>query len=64
MAGDPRLRIIHELEQLGALLKDMAPLLGAFRDNLIEAGYTREEAVAMTTDLLLEMYREARQPEE
>lgn len=64
MDGDPRLRVIHELEQLGALLRQLAPVLGAFRDNLIDSGYTREEAVEMTTDLLLEMYREARQREE
>lgn len=43
MAGDARL--IHELEQMEAALRDLAPVMGTMRDILMENGYTREEAV-------------------
>lgn len=38
-------RIVHELEQMGAALADLAPVMARMRDLLIEEGYTRDEAV-------------------
>lgn len=53
MAG--RARITHELEQIGAALRDLAPLLSAFADQLEEAGFSREEAVRLSEVALMEL---------
>lgn len=57
MASDPK--IIHELEQLTAVLRDMAPMLARFRDGLVEEGFSREEAFEMAKALMVEIYRKA-----
>lgn len=38
-------RLVHELEQMGAALRDLAPIMARMRDNLMAEGYTRAEAV-------------------
>lgn len=57
-------RILHEIEQLGAALRDLAPVMASLRDALIEEGYSRKEAVEgsfRVLDILLE--RAARRDE-
>lgn len=63
MPGDARL--IHELEQMEAALRDLAPVMASMRDILMENGYTREEAVDGSFRVMEVLLEEAqRDPDE
>ena len=38
-------RLVHEVEQLDAALRDLTPVVGRMRERLMEEGFEREEAV-------------------
>lgn len=47
--------MIHEIEQVGSALRDLAPVLSAFTDRLVEEGFSRDEAVRLTEVALMEL---------
>jgi hypothetical protein len=47
-----RAAIIHELEQLGAVLSDVSPLLAEFYENLISRGMPAQAASDQVSTLL------------
>lgn len=48
-------RIQHEIEQMGAALRDLSPALASFADRLVEDGFSRPEAIRLTQTLLAEL---------
>lgn len=49
----------HALDQFGAALRDVAPLLASFAYDLQEAGFSRAEAVRLTGMMLRELMSDA-----
>jgi hypothetical protein len=51
---DDRARIgdlVAAVDQAGAALRDVAGMLGAYREQLIAAGFDRDEAIELVLDL-------------
>ncbi len=42
---------VGALDQAEAMLRDLAPVLATYRDSLIKAGFTREEALTLIIGL-------------
>jgi hypothetical protein len=52
MEGRPQIgALIARLDQAGAALRDVARMLGSYRDELIAAGFDRDEAIEFALDL-------------
>lgn len=50
-ADDTRVRLVAGLDQLGAALRDFAPVLGSYRRELEQQGFLRPEALALVVAL-------------
>ena len=55
---DPRMT--HALDQFGAALRDVAPVMARFAEDLQDAGFNRAEAVRLTGVMLGELIQDAR----
>lgn len=55
-----RWKIVHAIEQTGAVLEDLAPLLRQFHRALLAAGFSAEEALQLTEAALREIIRMGR----
>ena len=60
MPRPERSQIVHAVEQTGAVLEELAPLLRQFHQALIKAGFSPEEALDLTAAALQELIRMGR----
>lgn len=56
MQADTSERLTHELEQHQAALRDISPVLAAFKAQLLRDGFTQTEALRLTRDAFRYMH--------
>lgn len=56
--AEHRAGIIHQIEQFGAALRDLAPALASFQQTLYHNGMSRDEATRCVQTVLRELCRE------
>lgn len=44
------MNFIHQLEQMQAMLRDLAPVLWSYKENLKKQGFTENQAFRMTLE--------------
>lgn len=50
------MNILHQLEQMQAMLRDLAPVLYRYKENLKKQGFTEEQAYTLVRDYHMTLF--------
>lgn len=51
--------ILHAIDQIQAMLRDLSPVLWSYKENLKKQGFTDEEAFALVRDFQMLLWNNA-----